>query len=140
MGTSSTDRAMTECPPLLGRIGQIALSVRDLDRSIAFWRDTAGLRFLFRAPNVAFFEVAGVRLMLGADESPDSKAGGGTVLYFEVDDLDRAFDTLRSRGVGVAPNGEPHFIAKLGASDLWMAFLRDLDGNTFALMQERATG
>jgi methylmalonyl-CoA/ethylmalonyl-CoA epimerase len=122
--------------PQLGRIGQIALSVRDMTRSIAFWRDTVGLRFLFEAPNVAFFDVAGVRLMLGQDEVPDQKPAG-TVLYFEVDDLDASFASLRERGVVVEPSGEPHFIAKLGAGELWMAFLRDPDGHLFALMSER---
>ena len=124
--------------PVLGRIGQIALTVHDMDRSVAFWRDTVGLKFMFQAPNVAFFDVAGVRLMLGSPESADVKPAG-TTLYFEVDDLDGTFATLRQRGVAAAKNGEPHFIAKLGAKDLWMAFLEDPDGNLFALMQERAT-
>ena len=123
----------------LGRIGQIALTVHDMERAIAFWRDTVGLAFLFQAPNVAFFDVAGVRLMLGSAESPDVKPAG-TVLYFEVDDLDTTFATLRDRGAAVAENGAPHFIARLGAKDLWMAFLRDPDENLFALMAERAPG
>lgn len=122
--------------PALGRIGQIALSVTDMDRSIAFWRDTVGLKFLFQAPNVAFFDVAGVRLMLGAAES-DAKAAG-TVLYFETTDLDATFAAIRDRGASVAKNGKPHFIAKLGAKDLWMGFLEDPDGHVFALMEERA--
>lgn len=123
--------------PMLGRIGQIALTVHDMDRSVAFWRDAVGLKFMFQAPNVAFFDVAGVRLMLGSPESPDVKPAG-TTLYFEVEDLDTTFSTLRDRGVTVAKSGEPHFIAKLGAKDLWMAFLEDPDGNLFALMHERA--
>ena len=123
--------------PMLGRIGQIALTVHDMDRSVAFWRDTVGLKFMFQAPNVAFFDVAGVRLMLGSPESADVKPTG-TTLYFEVEDLDQTFATLRDRGVAVAKNGAPHFIAKLGAKDLWMAFLEDPDGNLFALMHERA--
>ena len=88
---------MTNSPIALGRIGQIALTVHDMDRAIAFWRDTVGLKFLFQAPNVAFFDVAGVRLMLGSAESPDVKPAG-TVLYFEVDDLDGTFASrARSR-------------------------------------------
>ena len=129
---------MADPSPALGRIGQIALSVSDMDRSVAFWRDTVGLKFMFQAPNVAFFDVAGVRLMLGSAESPDVKPAG-TTLYFEVADLDGTFASLRERGVAVAKGGEPHFIAKLGAKDLWMAFLHDPDGNLFALMQERAS-
>ena len=122
----------------LGRIGQIALSVADLDRSIAFWRDAVGLTFLFQAPNVAFFDVAGVRLMLGVAET-DEKATG-TVLYFETADLDATYAAIRDRGAKVAKNGEPHFIAKLGAKELWMGFLEDPDGHVFALMEERAAG
>ena len=129
---------MTASSPALGRIGQIALTVHDMDRSVAFWRDTVGLTFLFQAPNVAFFDVAGVRLMLGLGESPEVKAAG-TVLYFEVADLDDTFAALRDGGVTVAKGGEPHFIAKLGSRDLWMAFLEDPDGHLFALMQERAS-
>ena len=122
--------------PGVGRSGQIALSVTDMERSIAFWRDTVGLKFLFQAPNVAFFDVDGVRLMLGAAESPAAKPAG-TVLYFEVDDLDATFELLRDLGTAVALNGEPHFIAKLGDKDLWMAFLQDPDGHLFGLMSER---
>ena len=122
--------------PGVGRIGQIALSVTDMERSIAFWRDTVGLKFLFQAPNVAFFDVDGVRLMLGAAESPAAKPAG-TVLYFEVDDLDATFELLRDLSTAVALNDKPHFIAKLGDKDLWMAFLQDPDGHLFGLMSER---
>jgi predicted enzyme related to lactoylglutathione lyase len=120
--------------PNLGRIGQIALSVHDIDRAVAFYRDVAGLKFLFQAPNVAFFDVAGMRLMLGQAESKDLKPAG-TFLYFESADLDADFAALQSRGAQV--EREPHFVAKLGAKDLWMAAFRDLDGNVFELMSER---
>lgn len=34
----------------LNDIGQIAVPVTDIDRAVAFYRDTLGLRFLFQAP------------------------------------------------------------------------------------------
>jgi predicted enzyme related to lactoylglutathione lyase len=120
--------------PNLGRIGQIALSVHDIDRAVAFYRDVVGLKFLFQAPNVAFFDVAGVRLMLGQAEPKDLKPAG-TFLYFESGDLDADFSALKSRGAQVEQ--EPHFVAKLGSKDLWMAAFRDPDGNVFELMSER---
>ena len=86
---------MTTSSTALGRIGQIALTVHDMDRAISFWRDTVGLKFLFQAPNVAFFDVAGVRLMLGSAESPDVKPAG-TVLYFEECDVRRLEQELES--------------------------------------------
>ena len=120
----------------IGRIGQIALSVHDMERAIAFYRDVVGLKFLFQAANVAFFDAAGVRLMLAQAEPKDLKPAG-TVLYFDSADLDADFAAIKQRGAEVAPNGDPHFIAKLGAKELWMAFLRDPDGNLFGLMSER---
>lgn len=120
--------------PSLGRIGQIALSVHDMDRAVAFYRDVVGLKFLFQAPNVAFFDVAGVRLMLGQAEPVELKPAG-TYLYFESVDLDADFAALTSGGAQVEQ--APHFVAKLGAKDLWMAAFRDPDGNVFELMTER---
>jgi methylmalonyl-CoA/ethylmalonyl-CoA epimerase len=120
----------------IGRIGQIALGVRDMERAVAFYRDVVGLKFLFEAPNVAFFDVAGVRLMLSSADS-DARDPAGTVLYFESADLDADFAAIEQRGARVAENGAPHFIAKLGAKELWMAFFNDPDGHLFALMSER---
>jgi predicted enzyme related to lactoylglutathione lyase len=120
--------------PTLGRIGQIAISVHDMDRAVAFYRDVVGLKFMFQAPNVAFFDVAGVRLMLGQAE-PSALQPAGTFLYFESADLDADFAALKSGGALVEQG--PHFVAKLGAKDLWMAAFRDPDGNVFELMNER---
>ena len=41
----------------LGPLGQIHVSVTDLDRSVAFYRDVLGIEFLFRVPGqpMAFF-------------------------------------------------------------------------------------
>ncbi|MCZ7597879.1 MAG: VOC family protein [Gammaproteobacteria bacterium] len=81
----------------LGRVGQLALPVADLDRSVAFYRDQLGLRFLFQAPpGLAFFDCAGLRLMLDA---PAFERGNrfGSVLYFSVDDLPTHFAALGAR-------------------------------------------
>lgn len=117
----------------LVQIGQIAVPVGDIERAIAFYRDTLGMRFLFQAlPGLGFFDCAGVRLMLDAP----AKAAGlqSSVIYYRVPDLDAAFETLSARGVLFEE--APHLIAKLPDHELWMAFFRDPDGNLLALMSE----
>lgn len=118
----------------LGRIGQIAVPVADVDRAIEFYRDVLGMRFLFRAPpGLAFFDCGGVRLLLDAPAGATG-AGSASVIYYIVPDIDAAFETLKSRGVGFEAG--PHLIAKMPDHDLWMAFFRDPDGNLLALMSE----
>jgi methylmalonyl-CoA/ethylmalonyl-CoA epimerase len=42
----------------LTRIGQIAITVKDVERSVAFYRDSLGMKLLFQAPpNLAFLIV-----------------------------------------------------------------------------------
>lgn len=117
----------------LAQIGQIAVPVTDIERSIRFYRDVLGMRFLFQAPpGLAFFDLNGIRLML--DGPAKAQAGNSSVIYYKVDDLQSAFETLSKRGVEFET--EPHLIAKMPDHDLWMAFLRDPDENLIALMCE----
>jgi methylmalonyl-CoA/ethylmalonyl-CoA epimerase len=119
----------------LGTIGQIATAVKDLDRAVAFYRDRLGIRFLFQAPpGLAFFDCGGVRLMI---EVPQDKAFDhpGSILYFKVDDIHRAYADLKARGVEF--RDEPRLIATLPDHELWMAFFSDGEGNTLALMHEK---
>ena len=117
----------------LSTIGQIAIIVRDLERAVAFYRDVLGMSFLFQAPNLAFFNCGGVRLMLGPPESPEFDHPG-SILYFKVEDINLAHATLSSRGVRF--RDQPHLVAKLPDHELWMTFFEDLDQNILALMSE----
>ncbi|MDQ6831565.1 MAG: VOC family protein [Gemmatimonadota bacterium] len=118
----------------LGRIGQIAITVRDLDRAVAFYRDVLGMKFLFKAPpKMAFFDCGDVRLLLGEPES----AGGelhSSVIYYLVDDIRSASETLKARGATI--KAEPAMIAKMPDHELWLCELRDSEDNALALMSE----
>ena len=118
----------------LGTIGQIHVSVTDVDRSVAFYRDVLGIPFLFRVPGqpMAFFDCDGVRLYLGAPESEDFRSR--VVLYFTVDDVDEAYASLTQRGVKFLD--APHVVARMDDVELRMAFFRDPDGNHLAIMAE----
>ena len=124
---------MNDATNRLGTIGQLALTVSDQERSIAFYKDALGLKFLFQAPKLAFFDCDGIRLMLSSIEKGPS-APSSNAVYFKVADIRAAHADLVRRGVKF--EGEPHFVAPLGTHDLWMAFLRDPDGNLLALMSE----
>lgn len=117
----------------LFQIGQIAVPVSDIERAVAFYRDTLGMRFLFQAPpGLGFFDCAGVRLML--DAPAKAQAGNSSVIYYKVPHLPTAFETLSARGVVF--EAKPYLMAKLPDHELWMAFFRDPDGNHLALMSE----
>src|SRR5262245_19092478 len=124
---------MSSTPFGLAQIGQIALPVRDLDRAIAFYQDVLGLAFLFRVPNLAFFDCAGVRLMLSPPETAELERHS-SIIYFTVDDIHSAHQTLSERGAQF--DDQPHIIANMETYDLWMAFFRDLDGNILGIMGE----
>ena len=119
----------------LDQIGQIAVPVSDIERAVAFYRDTLRMRFLFQAPpGLGFFDCAGVRLMLDAPAKAQSE-NYSSVIYYRVADLDTAFETLSARGVVFEKR--PHLMARLPDHELWMAFFRDPDENLLALMSER---
>jgi methylmalonyl-CoA/ethylmalonyl-CoA epimerase len=120
--------------PGLSQIGQIAIAVKDLPRAVAFYRDVLGLPFLFEAPpNLAFFDCAGVRLMLSEPEKPEFDHPA-SIIYYRVMNMRETVAALKSRGA--AFESEPHLIAKMPNHDLWMAFLRDPDGHLLAIMSE----
>jgi predicted enzyme related to lactoylglutathione lyase len=116
----------------LTSIGQVHLPARDLDRAVRFYRETLGVPFLFQVPRMAFFDLDGVRLMLG--ERENGNEASGSILYYRVDDIDAAHETLGGRGVRF--DQEPTLIAEMEDHDLWMAFFHDTEGNQLALMAE----
>ena len=117
----------------LSRIGQIAVNVRDLDRAVAFYRDTLGLPFLFAIPNAAFFECGGLRLMLAIAEAPEFDHAA-SIIYYLVDDIQAAGTALAAAGVKI--ESEPRLIARMPDHELWMCFFRDSEENMVAVMSE----
>jgi methylmalonyl-CoA/ethylmalonyl-CoA epimerase len=119
----------------LSQIGQIALAVADTDRAEAFYEKVIGLRKLYRFGDLSFFDCAGVRLLLDKAADPITPSG---CLYFRCADIALTVAELAKRGV--AFTSQPHLIAKMDDHDLWMAFFKDPDGHTLAVMQEAPKG
>jgi predicted enzyme related to lactoylglutathione lyase len=119
----------------LNEIGQIALTTTDLDKAVAFYRDTLRLKHLFSAPpGLAFFAAGNLRLMLSRPEKPESEKFS-SALYFKVAEIEKVHQVLVSRGVKF--EAAPHLVAKMPDHELWMAFFRDPDRNLLALMCEK---
>lgn len=124
---------MHPAPIQLKRIGQIAINVRDVPKAVAFYRDVLGLTFLFELPTMGFFDCGGIRLMLSKAESPefDHRA---SLIYYLCDNIQQTYESLVQNNVDVV--SEPRLVAPMPDHDLWMAFFRDPDQNTLALMSE----
>lgn len=116
----------------LNEIAQVALSVGNLAEAKEFYQRILGMRFLFDAGTMAFFQCGAVRLIIGTSEKQSTPEG--TILYFRVPDIQSAYGTLKNQGVEFVQ--EPHLVARMKSHDLWQAFLKDPAGNTLALMSE----
>jgi catechol 2,3-dioxygenase-like lactoylglutathione lyase family enzyme len=127
---------VTDVGARLGPIMQILVPVADIDRAAAFYADVLGLPLLFRFPGNAFFDAHGVRIYLATPTEPGY--AGPATLYFRVDDVGATFDALVARGAEVRE--APEIAHRDAAYDLWLAFVRDPDGNNIGLMREAPKG
>src|SRR5437763_16714931 len=117
---------------LAGRkLVQVALTCGDLDRSRAFYRDTLGLPFLFETNGMLFFQLNGMRLMLGKELKTESPIGG-SVIYFDAPDIDALGPVLETRGVQFQGPGE--ILQRTETHELKLRAFHDPDGNALALM------
>lgn len=125
---------MTEETLEIKSIGQIAITVQDLEAATAFYRDVLGIKLLFEVPGMSFFDLGGVRLMMAPPEREEFDHPA-SILYYRVDDIEVAHRVLLSRGVTFERG--PELIHKAEDHDLWLAFFRDMDGNFMSLMEEK---
>lgn len=114
------------------KIGQIAITVADVARAKDFYMNTLGMRHLFDAGQLVFFQCGDIRLMLSASQADAPR--GGTVLYFKVEDIHMVHDQLKAKETEIVQ--EPHLVAKMPDHDLWMFFLKDPDANLLGVMSE----
>ncbi|TPJ39340.1 glyoxalase [Mesorhizobium sp. B2-5-13] len=122
--------------PATGAVRQVALSAgRDLDATLAFWRDVLGMSVHARydPPGIAFIMAGDVRLLF-TDGIP-----AGTI-YLDSVDLE-AFHA-EARAAGIPFTAPPMLVHRdtegqfgpAGESE-WMAFIKDPAGNTIGLVE-----
>lgn len=116
-------------------IGPIAITVSDVPKALAFYRDVLGLTFLFSPNgNMAFLQAGEVRVMLSTPQGAGT-VGSNSILYFKVQDIENAHADFVGRGA--TSERTPQLAAKMPDHDLWIGFLRDPDGNLMGLMEEK---
>lgn len=120
--------------PALGPIGQISRSVRDIKEAQAWYSDALGIPHLYTFGKLAFFNCGGTRLMLTGEAGA---AAPESTLYLRVADIAAAYENLRSRGVEFI--NAPHMIHRhADGTEEWMAFFKDPEGRTLAIMSQEA--
>ena len=115
-------------------VGQIAIAVDDVGRSVEFYRDELGLQLLFEAPpGLAFFDCNGVRLML-TTQNGEAADHTTSVIYYKVDDIGACMQSLADKGVAIVRDAQ--MTAKMQDHELWIGFIRDPDQNLIGVMAE----
>jgi predicted enzyme related to lactoylglutathione lyase len=121
--------------PVVGTIGQVAITVSDVAQTLAFYRDILGLASLFSpGPNLAFLTDGSLRIMLSTPQGSGA-VGANSILYFKVVDIEATHAALVARGA--TSERPPSFVAQMPDHALWIGFLRDPDGNLVGLMEEK---
>jgi predicted enzyme related to lactoylglutathione lyase len=123
---------MTRPNITLGRIGQVSLKIRDVERAERFYGETLGLPHLFTFGDLAFFDADGVRLYL--QRTDEAHWHPSSIVYFVVDEIHASQERLEALGVHFI--GAPHIIHtdESTGTEEWMTFFEDGEGNTLALM------
>lgn len=117
---------------LAGRpLQQIAITTSNLPTAIEFYGNRLGLPFLFESNGMAFFDMAGIRLMV-AHDAERTVERPAFVLYFEVDDFHAAVDRLIAAELDL--DGPIETVQRSAAGELKIQQFRDPDGNALALI------
>ena len=110
---------------------QVAITTKNLPKAKDFYRNQLGLPFLFESNGMAFFDIAGVRLMVALDaERPETRPT--SILYFEVDDFHAAVGRLIAANVDL--DGPIETVQQSAAGELKIQQFKDLDGNALGLI------
>ncbi|MFK8011456.1 MAG: VOC family protein [Marinicellaceae bacterium] len=124
----------TPLTPEIESIGQIAIAITDIKKSVNFYRDVLGLELLFEVPSgLAMFNCGGVRLMLTTQQGSDHDHRT-SVIYYRVTDIVKSAEIIKNNGAKFIQ--EPQLVAKMADHDLWIGFLRDPDENLVGVMAE----
>jgi lactoylglutathione lyase len=95
---------------MFGKLGLVMIVVRDMERSVAFYRDVLGLKLLIHQDNWSQFDAGNILIGLhpNGEEVKVSPTTGMSIGIY-VDDVDKAVAEIRRRlaRIAVGPRPEP---------------------------------
>ncbi len=95
---------------MFGKLGLVMIVVRDMERSVAFYRDVLGLKLLIHQDNWSQFDAGNILIGLHPDgEEVKVSPTTGMSIGIYVDDIDKAVAEIRRRlaKIAVGPRSEP---------------------------------
>jgi lactoylglutathione lyase len=114
---------------MIGKLGLVMVVVKDMKRSIAFYRDVLGLRLKFETPEWTQLDAGNIEVGLHAEsEHLKSHETNSVQIGLFVADMQKAVDELKAKGV--------HIIMPPKKEDFgWLAIVSDPDGYHIQLGQ-----
>jgi lactoylglutathione lyase/glyoxylase I family protein len=115
---------------MIKRLAHICLQVKDMERSIAFYRDGLGFPVAFTFMKKG--KLGGAYFSLGErsflEVFQNDNPGGIQHFCLECDDIDDFIAKATAKGITCTPK-------ELGGDHTWQTWLRDPDGNAFEIHQ-----
>ncbi|OLB22733.1 MAG: hypothetical protein AUH15_05565 [Acidobacteriales bacterium 13_2_20CM_55_8] len=115
----SVDGQRFNLPP----VSMIMLGVRDLEKSLSFYRDRLGIDVRQRIPGFAFLDSGALTIVLSEPLAKNvSPLAGATEVIFSVNDVRASYEALKDQGVEFSQ--APRNVS----GPMWAANFRDPDG------------
>jgi lactoylglutathione lyase len=112
----------------LPSISMVMLGVKEVKRSVEFYRDRLGLTLRQQFEGFAMFDTGAVTLVLSEDAARRAASVvGATEVIFTVEDVRAGTDALKAQGVKFAR--DPHQVN----GPMWAANFEDPDGHLLTL-------
>lgn len=115
------------------KVDDVFFNVDDMEKAVAFYRDTLELPVKYKAADWVELDAGNVTIALrrfgsGPEGRPELGVGEGATLVFEVDDIEAAKTKLEGQGVQFIGGVFDYGAVKLAAFE-------DLNGNVLQIYQ-----
>jgi|WetSurMetagenome_2_1015567.scaffolds.fasta_scaffold106679_2 catechol 2,3-dioxygenase-like lactoylglutathione lyase family enzyme len=113
--------------PVVTGIGNIILAVRDIERSLVFYRDVLGLDVRFANAGFVYLHAGTLMLCLRHAPAREEDRGDTVEIVFDVADIHASYGALKAHGIEFRV--EPRVVT----GNLWATDFRDPDGHVLSI-------